>query len=94
MNREYNHRKNFKPQYNKFWIKTISQNCLQDYLYLNIDNIDEDTDELDKELYFIDNEREYKSNVYDIENGDNFEDYAKEFYDYYKECFEDLYEDN
>ena len=41
----------------------------------------------------IDN-REYKSNVYDIENGDNFEDYAKEFYDYYKECFEDLYEDN
>lgn len=40
----------------------------------------------------IDN-REYKSNVYDIENGDNFEDYAKEFYDYYKECFEDLYED-
>lgn len=41
----------------------------------------------------IDN-REYKSNVYDIENGDNFKDYAKEFYDYYKECFEDLYEDN
>lgn len=41
----------------------------------------------------IDN-RKYKSNVYDIENGDNFEDYAKEFYDYYKECFEDLYEDN
>lgn len=40
----------------------------------------------------IDN-RKYKSNVYDIENGDNFEDYAKEFYDYYKECFEDLYED-
>lgn len=39
-------------------------------------------------------EREYKSNVYDIENGDNFEDYAKEFYDYYKECFEDLYEDD
>ena len=38
-------------------------------------------------------DREYKSNVYDIENGDNFEDYAKEFYDYYKECFEDLYED-
>ena len=41
----------------------------------------------------IDN-REYQSNVYDIVNGDNFEDYAKEFYDYYKECFEDLYEDN
>lgn len=41
----------------------------------------------------IDN-REYQSNVYDIENGDNFEDYAKEFYGYYKECFEDLYEDN
>lgn len=41
----------------------------------------------------IDN-RKYKSNVYDIENGDNFEDYAKEFYDYYKECFEDLYEDD
>lgn len=37
--------------------------------------------------------REYKSNVYDIENGDNFEDYAKEFYAYYKECFEDLYDD-
>lgn len=37
--------------------------------------------------------REYKSNVYDIENGDNFEDYAKEYYDYYKECFEDLFED-
>ena len=50
-----------------------------------IDNIDE-CSSLD--------EREYKSNVYDIVNGDNYEDYAKEFYDYYKECFEDLYEDN
>lgn len=39
-------------------------------------------------------DRQYKSNIFDIKNGDTYEDYAEEFYDYYKECFEDLYEDN
>lgn len=53
-------------------------NKFKDLEYNNINDIDD---------------RQYKSNVYDIENGDNFEDYTKEFYDYYKECFEDLYED-
>ena len=64
---------------------------------LSLTNNDSYIDKIFKDLQYNNindvDDREYKSNVYDIENGDNFEDYAKEFYDYYKECFEDLYED-
>lgn len=48
----------------------------------------------EQDFYPPSDNREYKSNVFDIVNGDTYEDYTKEFYNYYKECFEDLYEDN
>lgn len=63
----------------------------------NIEDIEQDFDDInDNHGYDSLDNGKHTSNG-DIENGDIIEyyraEYRKEFYDYYKECFEDLYED-
>lgn len=47
----------------------------------------------EKDFYPPEDDRCYRSNVRSVYSGDTYDRYAKEFYRYYKECFDDMYEE-
>lgn len=47
----------------------------------------------EKDFYPPEDNRYYKSNVYNIYGGDTFFKYAKEFFQYIQDSFEDMYEE-